>query len=185
MSKFATLITMSDSMPITPFDILDITIGNEVTVMVKTGEAVHGTLAGYDQHLNITLTGVDDCPMATATDDQTTGSRDELLVIRGQMVVSIAQPSIDVSVASETTANSDTTDVSQSIDSDKNGVNNTFTADLTTLQDRLTQYGLDVQFDDESEELVVEKLGVTYYIRPGHVDGDGPHREQIEQLIID
>lgn len=58
-----------------------------------------------------------------------------------------------------------------------------FPPSLTALHERLTNHGLDVQLADDGQSLRVEKLGVTYHVRPDHVEGDGPHREQLEYLV--
>ncbi|PSP37629.1 Like-Sm ribonucleoprotein core [Halobacteriales archaeon SW_8_65_20] len=54
-----------------PLDVLETTLGEEVTVTLKGGETVDGELTGYDQHMNLVL------------DDENT------TIIRGDNVVSI------------------------------------------------------------------------------------------------
>lgn len=56
-----------------PLDVLEETLGEEVRVTLKGGEAFEGTLAGYDQHMNLVI---------EADPDNTT-------IIRGDNVVSI------------------------------------------------------------------------------------------------
>jgi small nuclear ribonucleoprotein len=54
-----------------PLDVLEATLGEDVTVTLKGGDTVEGTLDGYDQHMNLVLEG-----------ENTT-------IIRGDNVVSI------------------------------------------------------------------------------------------------
>ena len=54
-----------------PLDVLEATLGESVTVTLKGGDTVTGTLDGYDQHMNLVLEG-----------ENTT-------IIRGDNVVSI------------------------------------------------------------------------------------------------
>jgi small nuclear ribonucleoprotein len=58
-------------MPGRPLDVLEETLGEEVTVHLKGGEVYDGVLEGYDQHMNLVLGG-----------ENTT-------IIRGDNVVSI------------------------------------------------------------------------------------------------
>jgi len=55
-----------------PLDVLEASLGEEVTVRLKGGEEYVGDLSGYDQHMNLVL-----------EDDQDT------TIIRGDNVVSI------------------------------------------------------------------------------------------------
>lgn len=55
-----------------PLDVLEATLGAEVTVTLKDGESHEGVLEGYDQHMNLVL------------DDG-----DNTTIIRGDNVVSI------------------------------------------------------------------------------------------------
>jgi small nuclear ribonucleoprotein len=54
-----------------PLDVLEATLGEEVTVTLKGDTTLSGTLTGYDQHMNLVLEG-----------ENTT-------IIRGDNVVSI------------------------------------------------------------------------------------------------
>ena len=56
-----------------PLDVLEATLGSEVTVSLKGGERYEGILAGYDQHMNLVLEEGDD----------------NVTVIRGDNVVTI------------------------------------------------------------------------------------------------
>ena len=38
-----------------PLDVLEATLGSEVSVTLKGGENYDGVLAGYDQHMNLVL----------------------------------------------------------------------------------------------------------------------------------
>jgi len=60
-----------------PLDVLEETVGNQVTVELKDGGRFEGRLAGYDQHMNLVV------EMGEAEKDTT--------VIRGDNVVSIRQ----------------------------------------------------------------------------------------------
>lgn len=55
-----------------PLDLLEETLGSEVTVTLKGGEAHDGVLAGYDQHMNLVLE-----------------EADNVTIIRGDNVVTI------------------------------------------------------------------------------------------------
>jgi small nuclear ribonucleoprotein len=55
-----------------PLDVLEETLGDHVTVLLKGGEQHEGVLTGYDQHMNLVV----------EADDNTT-------IIRGDNVVSI------------------------------------------------------------------------------------------------
>lgn len=55
--------------------------------------------------------------------------------------------------------------------------------ELASLRDRLTERGIAVEPAENGACLVYRKLGVTYRIHPERVEGDGPHREQLEQLL--
>ena len=55
-----------------PLDVLEETLGSEVRVELKDGEAYEGVLSGYDQHMNLVL-----------------GEDDNVTIIRGDNVVSI------------------------------------------------------------------------------------------------
>jgi len=55
-----------------PLDVLEASVGQDVTVRLKDGEEYEGQLAGYDQHMNLVL------------DDG-----EDTTIIRGDNVVSI------------------------------------------------------------------------------------------------
>lgn len=55
-----------------PLDVLESTLGSDVSVTLKGGEVYDGTLAGYDQHMNLVLE-----------------DGDNVTIIRGDNVVSI------------------------------------------------------------------------------------------------
>jgi small nuclear ribonucleoprotein len=38
-----------------PLDVLESTVGSDVTVHLKDGDTRAGTLAGYDQHMNLVV----------------------------------------------------------------------------------------------------------------------------------
>lgn len=62
-------------------------LGTPVTIRTKAGQLIDGTLAGYDEHLNLTLEA------GPVTDDHDT--EDEPRLIRGNRVVSITHPPIE------------------------------------------------------------------------------------------
>jgi small nuclear ribonucleoprotein len=55
-----------------PLDVLEETLGSDVSVTLKGGEMYDGILAGYDQHMNLVLE-----------------EGDNVTIIRGDNVVSI------------------------------------------------------------------------------------------------
>ncbi|PSP32294.1 Like-Sm ribonucleoprotein core [Halobacteriales archaeon QH_10_67_22] len=55
-----------------PLDVLEASLGDEVTVRLKGGEETTGDLTGYDQHMNLVIEGGQDTT-----------------IIRGDNVVSI------------------------------------------------------------------------------------------------
>jgi small nuclear ribonucleoprotein len=58
-----------------PLDVLEASLEEEVTVLLKGGEQFVGTLAGYDQHMNLVLEEV--------------GETQDTTIIRGDNVVTI------------------------------------------------------------------------------------------------
>ena len=66
-----------------PLDVLDGAVGEPVTVNLKDGTSYYGSLAAYDQHMNLVLEapGSDVGPGIQTVDNTT--------VIRGDNVVSI------------------------------------------------------------------------------------------------
>ncbi len=86
---------MNDTRPTAPLATLEEMIGIPVTVRTKAGQLIDGTLAGYDEHLNLTLEA------GPATDSHDTD--DDPRLIRGNRVVSITHPPIErASTADET-----------------------------------------------------------------------------------
>ena len=70
-----------------PLDVLEESLTEAVTVHLKDGTAFHGTLSGYDQHMNVVLGAAD-------ADDDVLGELDveavdNTTIIRGDNVVSI------------------------------------------------------------------------------------------------
>jgi small nuclear ribonucleoprotein len=59
-------------MPGRPLDVLEESLGEEVTVNLKGGEVYSGALTGYDQHMNLVVE-----------------DGDNVTIIRGDNVVSI------------------------------------------------------------------------------------------------
>ena len=59
-------------------------------------------------------------------------------------------------------------------------------ATVSALKDTLEDRGMTAEIEADGHTVTTEKLGVTYRIRSGKVlDGDGPHRDQIEQIIAE
>lgn len=54
---------------------------------------------------------------------------------------------------------------------------------LTALEDQLAQYNLDITPADDGQALLIDKLGITYRVSPDGVEGDGPHRKQLQQFL--
>ncbi|GAA0678526.1 LSM domain-containing protein [Natronoarchaeum mannanilyticum] len=73
-----------------PLDVLEASLGDDVQVQLKGGEIFEGTLAGYDQHMNLVL---EDAVEGPASDTPETVSEEESVedttIIRGDNVVSI------------------------------------------------------------------------------------------------
>ena len=66
-----------------PLDVLEASVGEQVRVVLKSGDVFVGTLSGYDQHMNLVLND--------ATSDIGTGSEEvqDTTIIRGDNVVTI------------------------------------------------------------------------------------------------
>ncbi|AGN02626.1 small nuclear ribonucleoprotein [Salinarchaeum sp. Harcht-Bsk1] len=82
-----------------PLDVLEAAVGDDVEVRLKSGETYRGTLAGYDQHMNLVLDDVvasASSEEAEPSDDSNAESDDgssvdvrDTTIIRGDNVVSI------------------------------------------------------------------------------------------------
>ena len=76
-----------------PLDVLEASLEDAVTVRLKDGTAFTGTLAGYDQHMNVVLdppAEVDDDGIEEgAVDEIATEAVEDTTIIRGDNVVSI------------------------------------------------------------------------------------------------
>ena len=71
-----------------PLDVLEASLNESVTVQLKDGAAYFGTLAGYDQHMNVVL------EESLDLDDDALGELDveaveDTTIIRGDNVVTI------------------------------------------------------------------------------------------------
>jgi small nuclear ribonucleoprotein len=71
-----------------PLDVLEASLNEAVTVQLKDGTAYHGTLGGYDQHMNLVLEENPDL------DDDVLGELEveaveDTTIIRGDNVVTI------------------------------------------------------------------------------------------------
>jgi small nuclear ribonucleoprotein len=67
-----------------PLDVLEASLDGDVTVHLKDGRALFGTLAGYDQHMNVVLE-----PAADESGDIDVEAVDNTMIIRGDNVVTI------------------------------------------------------------------------------------------------
>ena len=76
-----------------PLDVLEASLEEAVTVRLKDGTAFTGTLAGYDQHMNVVLdpsTGVDDEPIDEGrVDEIAVDAVEDPTLIPGDKVVSL------------------------------------------------------------------------------------------------
>ncbi|WP_290813965.1 LSM domain-containing protein [Halovivax sp.] len=68
-----------------PLDVLEASLGERVTVRLKSGEEYVGDLTGYDQHMNLVLEDV----AAPAGVDVDEAPIEDTTIIRGDNVVSI------------------------------------------------------------------------------------------------
>lgn len=68
-----------------PLEALDTMLGKTVTVRTKAGQLVQGTLADYDEHMNLTLGNVDAIPPSLPT----TNAGDGSIVVRGTQIQSV------------------------------------------------------------------------------------------------
>lgn len=72
-----------------PLDVLEETLGEQVTVRLKDGEHLAGVLAGYDQHMNLVLEPISE-PADDPFDDVEGPTRmRDTTIIRGDNVVTI------------------------------------------------------------------------------------------------
>lgn len=191
---------MSEPESAAPLDVVEATVGEAVTVHLKNEQAVHGTLEGYDQHLNVVLSTVETSSTPTPTNEQAPDAGNGMLVIRGQMIISITQPpttsepreaaTIDDRAHHEETteSESDTNEAPAPPDgeSESKPPQSASLTELAQLKHQLEAHELTVSWADDGETLIITKLGQEYRVRPGEIiDGDGPHRKQIEALVAD
>jgi len=66
-----------------PLDVLEKTINQKLSLLLKDGRIIDGTLSGYDEYMNMVLTEVEE------THDETK-RRLGTIILRGNNVVSIA-----------------------------------------------------------------------------------------------
>jgi len=75
-----------------PLDVLEASLEDAVTIRLKDGTAFTGTLAGYDQHMNVVLdpsAGVEGDEIGDGVDEIATEAVEDTTIIRGDNVVSI------------------------------------------------------------------------------------------------
>ncbi|MEY7852013.1 LSM domain-containing protein [Natrarchaeobius sp. A-rgal3] len=69
-----------------PLDVLEASLGERVTVRLKSGDEYVGDLAGYDQHMNLVLEDVAIPAEESSSDEEPI---EDTTIIRGDNVVSI------------------------------------------------------------------------------------------------
>ncbi|MCU4739863.1 LSM domain-containing protein [Halobacteria archaeon AArc-m2/3/4] len=69
-----------------PLDVLEASLGERVTVRLKSGDEYVGDLTGYDQHMNLVLEDVS-IPIETSIEEES--PVEDTTIIRGDNVVSI------------------------------------------------------------------------------------------------
>jgi small nuclear ribonucleoprotein len=73
-----------------PLDVLEESLGEDVTVRLKSGELYEGRLGGYDQHMNLVLEVPVRVESADDEDDATSPVEDDgTTIIRGDNLISI------------------------------------------------------------------------------------------------
>lgn len=73
-----------------PLDALEASLGETVTVHLKDGTAYHGTLSGYDQHMNLVLESAGTGPEEPVPEDLRAAEQvEDIIIIRGDNVVTI------------------------------------------------------------------------------------------------
>lgn len=72
-----------------PLDVLETALDEVVTVRLKDGSAYHGSLVGYDQHLNLVLDEVGPTSEGPPAFERRIERVEGTIVIRGDNVVSI------------------------------------------------------------------------------------------------
>jgi len=70
-----------------PLDVLEASLEEDVIVRLKGGEVYDGTLAGYDQHMNLVLEDV--IQLDAPEDARSHEEHGETTIIRGDNLVSI------------------------------------------------------------------------------------------------
>jgi small nuclear ribonucleoprotein len=69
-----------------PLDVLEASLNEVVTVHLKDGTAYYGSLAGYDQHMNVVLEAATE---AAEPGDLDVRAVEDTTIIRGDNVVTI------------------------------------------------------------------------------------------------
>jgi small nuclear ribonucleoprotein len=73
-----------------PLDVLEASLGEVVTVRLKSGDAYVGELGGYDQHMNVVLDALEpEVAEEIAGEEPGATSVQDTTIIRGDNVVSI------------------------------------------------------------------------------------------------
>lgn len=72
-----------------PLDLLEESLGEEVTVRLKDGEHFAGVLGGFDQHMNLVLDPSDEAEHSAMGDLEGATPLEDTTIIRGDNVVSI------------------------------------------------------------------------------------------------
>lgn len=69
-----------------PLDVLEASLGDRVTVRLKSGDEYVGELAGYDQHMNLVI---EDVSISAEPEGEEETPVEDTTIIRGDNVVSI------------------------------------------------------------------------------------------------
>ncbi|MFA9426333.1 MULTISPECIES: LSM domain-containing protein [Natronorubrum] len=69
-----------------PLDVLEASLGERVSVRLKSGDEYVGDLAGYDQHMNLVL---EDVTIPIGDEVESESPAEDTTIIRGDNVVSI------------------------------------------------------------------------------------------------
>ena len=72
-----------------PLDVLEATLGESVAVRLKDGEIYTGSLAGYDQHMNVVLEPTNGDAEAPTPGEVGVETVESTTIIRGDNVVTI------------------------------------------------------------------------------------------------
>ena len=72
-----------------PLDVLEASLNESVTVHLKDGTAYFGTLAGYDQHMNVVIEPEEAAEQRIDVEEEFAVAVEDTTIIRGDNVVTI------------------------------------------------------------------------------------------------